>query len=375
MKKRVIFLDRDGTLIKEPPDDYQVDSLEKLEFLPGVFRNLYKLRQYTDYELVVISNQDGMGTPSFPEDDFKLPHDKFISAFKNEGVSFDAVHIDPSLPAEQSPNRKPGTGMLSGYIQGDYDLENSFVIGDRITDIELAKNLGSKAIVYGDQEMMEMLREKGLSTHIALVSDDWDNIYRFIRADLRKSRVKRVTGETEITVEVSLDGEGRTDISTGLGFFDHMLDQLGRHGGLDLMVKATGDLNVDEHHTIEDTALALGEAILEALGNKKGVERYSFVLPMDDALATVALDFGGRSWIEWNVDFSREMIGDVPTEMFFHFFKSFSDAAKCNLNIQATGKNEHHKIESVFKGFAKAIKKAAMLDPDSNRLPTTKGKL
>ena len=375
MKKRVIFLDRDGTLIKEPPDDYQVDSLEKLEFLPGVFRNLYKLRQYTDYELVVVSNQDGMGTPSFPEDDFKLPHDKFISAFKNEGVSFDAVHIDPSLPAEQSPNRKPGTGMLSGYIQGDYDLENSFVIGDRITDIEMAKNLGSKAIVYGDQEMMEMLREKGLSTHIALVSDDWDNIYRFIRADLRRSRVKRVTGETEITVEVSLDGEGRTDISTGLGFFDHMLDQLGRHGGLDLMVKATGDLNVDEHHTIEDTALALGEAILEALGNKKGVERYSFVLPMDDALATVALDFGGRSWIEWNVDFSREMIGDVPTEMFFHFFKSFSDAAKCNLNIESTGKNEHHKIESVFKGFAKAIKKAAMLDPDSNRLPTTKGKL
>jgi len=375
MKKRVIFLDRDGTLIKEPPDDYQVDSLEKLEFLPGVFRNLYKLVQYTDYELVIVTNQDGMGTTSFPEDEFNLPHDKFITAFENEGVSFDAVLIDPSLPEDESPNRKPGTGMLTDYLKGDYDLENSFVIGDRITDVELAKNLGSRAIVYGDQEMIEMLQEKGLSTHISLVSDDWDNIYRFIRADLRRSKVKRVTGETEITVEVSLDGEGRTEISTGLGFFDHMLDQLGRHGGLDLMVKATGDLNVDEHHTIEDTAISLGEALLEALGNKKGIERYSFVLPMDDALATVALDFGGRSWIEWNVDFSREMIGDVPTEMFFHFFKSFSDAAKCNLNIQATGKNEHHKIESVFKGFAKAIKKAAMLDPDSNRLPTTKGKL
>jgi len=316
-----------------------------------------------------------MGTTSFPEDEFNLPHDKFITAFENEGVSFDAVLIDPSLPEDESPNRKPGTGMLTDYLKGDYDLENSFVIGDRITDVELAKNLGSRAIVYGDQEMIEMLQEKGLSTHISLVSDDWDNIYRFIRADLRRSKVKRVTGETEITVEVSLDGEGRTEISTGLGFFDHMLDQLGRHGGLDLMVKATGDLNVDEHHTIEDTAISLGEALLEALGNKKGIERYSFVLPMDDALATVALDFGGRSWIEWNVDFSREMIGDVPTEMFFHFFKSFSDAAKCNLNIQATGKNEHHKIESVFKGFAKAIKKAAMLDPDSNRLPTTKGKL
>ncbi len=375
MKKRVIFLDRDGTLIKEPPDDYQVDSLEKLEFLPGVFRNLYKIRQYTDYELVVISNQDGMGTPSFPEDKFNLPHDKFITAFKNEGVTFDAVHIDPSLPAEQSPNRKPGTGMLTAYMEGDYDLKNSFVIGDRITDIELAKNLGSRAIVYGDQEIVELLHEKGLSSTAVLVSNDWDNIYRFIRTDLRRSNVKRVTGETEITVDLSLDGEGRTEISTGLGFFDHMLDQLGRHGGMDLMVKATGDLNVDEHHTIEDTAIALGEAVLEALGNKKGIERYSFVLPMDDALATVALDFGGRPWIEWKVDFSREMIGDVPTEMFFHFFKSFSDAARCNLNIEATGENEHHKIESVFKAFAKALRKAAKLDPENNRLPTTKGKL
>ena len=375
MKTRVIFLDRDGTLIKEPSDDYQLDSLEKLEFTPGVFRNLYRLRQYTGYELVVVSNQDGMGTASFPEVDFRLPHDKFITAFSNEGVEFDAVHIDPSLPEDQSPNRKPRTGMLTGYMEGDYDLENSFVIGDRITDIELAKNLGARGIMYGGEGMKEELSKRGLSEHTCLVSDDWDHIYRFIRSDMRRSKVKRVTGETEISVELSLDGEGRTEISTGLGFLDHMLEQLGRHGGVDLMVKATGDLNVDEHHTIEDTAITLGEAFLEALGNKRGIERYAFVLPMDDALASVAMDFGGRPWIEWQVEFKRERIGDVPTEMFFHFFKSFSDAARCNLNIKATGNNEHHMIESVFKGFAKAIRMAVMLDTDSNRLPTTKGKL
>lgn len=375
MKTRVIFLDRDGTLIKEPSDDYQLDSLEKLEFTPGVFRNLYRLRQYTGYELVVVSNQDGMGTASFPEVDFRLPHDKFITAFSNEGVEFDAVHIDPSLPEDQSPNRKPRTGMLTGYMEGDYDLENSFVIGDRITDIELAKNLGARGIMYGGEGMKKELSKRGLSEHTSLVSDDWDHIYRFIRSDMRRSKVKRVTGETEISVELSLDGEGRTEISTGLGFLDHMLEQLGRHGGVDLMVKATGDLNVDEHHTIEDTAITLGEAFLEALGNKRGIERYAFVLPMDDALASVAMDFGGRPWIEWQVEFKRERIGDVPTEMFFHFFKSFSDAARCNLNIKATGNNEHHMIESVFKGFAKAIRMAVMLDTDSNRLPTTKGKL
>ncbi len=375
MKTRVIFLDRDGTLIKEPSDDYQLDSLEKLEFTPGVFRNLYRLRQYTGYELVVVSNQDGMGTASFPEVDFRLPHDKFITAFSNEGVEFDAVHIDPSLLEDQSPNRKPRTGMLTGYMEGDYDLENSFVIGDRITDIELAKNLGARGIMYGGEGMKKELSKRGLSEHTSLVSDDWDHIYRFIRSDIRRSKVKRVTGETEISVELSLDGEGRTEISTGLGFLDHMLEQLGRHGGVDLMVKATGDLNVDEHHTIEDTAITLGEAFLEALGNKRGIERYAFVLPMDDALASVAMDFGGRPWIEWQVEFKRERIGDVPTEMFFHFFKSFSDAARCNLNIKATGNNEHHMIESVFKGFAKAIRMAVMLDPDSNRLPTTKGKL
>lgn len=377
MKKRVLFLDRDGTLIVEPPDDYQVDSLEKLEFLPGVFRNLYKLRNYTDYELVVVSNQDGMGTDAFPEADFRSPHDKFLTAFRNEGVEFDAVHIDPSLPEEQSPNRKPRTGMLKGYMQGDYDLENSYVIGDRMTDVELAKNLGTRAILYGDASKQKEIQnlEKELSGIVDLVSEDWDQIYRFIRSEMRRSRVKRVTGETEILVELSLDGEGRTEISTGLGFLDHMLEQLGRHGGVDLTLQATGDLKVDEHHTMEDTALTLGEAMLEALGDKKGIERYAFVLPMDDALATVTIDFGGRPWTEWEVEFKREMIGDVPTEMFFHFFKSFSDAAKCNLNIRATGNNEHHKIESVFKAFAKAIKHAVQLDQDSNQLPTTKGKL
>ncbi len=373
--KRVIFLDRDGTLIKEPPDDYQVDSLEKLEFLPGVFGNLYKLRNHTDYDMVVVSNQDGMGTSSFPEADFRLPHEKFLTAFRNEGVDFDAVLIDPSMPEDHSPNRKPETGMFTAYMKGDYDLENSFVIGDRLTDIELAKNLGSRGILYGGAEQAEVLNDSGLAAYTALVSDDWDQIYSFIRSELRRATVKRVTGETEILTEVSLDGEGLTDISTGLGFFDHMLDQLGRHGGLDLTVKASGDLHVDEHHTIEDTALTLGEAIQKALGNKRGIERYAFVLPMDDSLATVAIDFGGRPWIEWDVEFKREKIGDMPTEMFFHFFKSFSDAAMCNLNIQAAGTNEHHKIEAIFKGFAKAVGKAVMLDPDNNRLPSTKESL
>jgi len=373
--RRVIFLDRDGTLIKEPPEDYQVDSLEKLEFIPGVFRNLYKLRNYTEYELVIISNQDGMGTSSFPEADFRLAQEKFLTAFRNEGVEFDAVHIDPSMPEDNSPDRKPRTGMLTSYLQGDYDLENSYVIGDRITDIQLAKNLGARGILYAGEDIKEVLEKNNLITHTAFISKDWDLIYSFIRSEQRRSSVSRVTGETDIQVELSLDGEGKTNISTGLGFFDHMLDQLGRHGGLDLMVKATGDLNVDEHHTIEDTALALGEAVTQALGNKRGIERYAFVLPMDDALATVAIDFGGRPWMEWNVDFKREKVGDVPTEMFFHFFKSFSDAAKCNLNIEASGNNEHHKIESIFKGFAKALGKAVKLDPENNRLPTTKGKL
>jgi len=395
--KRVIFLDRDGTLIKEPPGDFQVDSLEKLEFIPGVFRNLYRLRHFTPYELVIVSNQDGMGTPAFPVDSFRIPQEKMMTAFRNEGVEFDAIHIDPSLPEEDSPGRKPRTGMLQDYIGGDYDLEHSYVIGDRLTDLELARNLGTRGILFRNGEesaLQESSRPpvSGVQAGVdstettfrngddllksaVLVTVDWDTIYRFIRAEMRKGLVKRTTGETEIEVEISLDGEGRTEISTGLGFFDHMLAQLGRHGGFNLKVTARGDLEVDEHHTVEDTAITLGEAFLKALGDKRGIERYAFELPMDDALANVAVDLGGRPWIEWEMEFRREKVGDLPTELFFHFFKSFSDAARCNLNIRATGTNEHHKIESVFKAFARALGKASRLDPDDNRLPTTKGKL
>jgi imidazoleglycerol-phosphate dehydratase/histidinol-phosphatase len=375
MKKKVIFLDRDGTLIREPKEDFQVDSLEKLEFVPGVFRNLYRIRHQTPYRLVMVSNQDGLGTAAYPEEDYLPVQEKVLTAFRNEGVEFDAVHIDPSLPEEESPNRKPRTGMLTGYLNDEYDLEHSFVIGDRLTDIELAKNLGCKGIIYGEEEAAEQLRKEGLEPYCSLVSNNWDRIARFLRSALRNSTVKRVTGETDIEVELSLDGEGITDVSTGLGFFDHMLDQLGRHGGIDLTVRARGDLEVDEHHTIEDTALALGQAFSEAIGDKRGMERYGFVLPMDDSQATVALDFGGRPWIRWNVDLKRDRIGEVPTEMFFHFFKSFSDTARCNLSIEAEGDNDHHKIEAVFKGFARAIRQAVRLDPDDLRLPTTKGKL
>ena len=375
MKKRVIFLDRDGTLIREPEGDYQVDSLEKLEFMPGVFRNLHRIRQQTPYELVMVTNQDGLGTASFPEENFLPVQEKMLTAFRNEGVVFDAIHIDPSLPEDQSPNRKPRTGMLSAYLDGSYDLEHSFVIGDRLTDIELAGNLGARGILYGSQEQEENLRREGLEGICSLISDDWDRISQFLRSALRYSRVERVTGETNIEVQLSLDGEGLTDVATGLGFLDHMLDQLGRHGGMDLIVRAEGDLHVDEHHTVEDTALALGEAFSEAIGDKRGMERYAFVLPMDDSLATVAVDFGGRPWIRWNVDFKRDRIGEVPTEMFFHFFKSFSDTAKCNLSIEAEGENDHHKIEAVFKGFARALRQAVRLNPDEHRLPTTKGKL
>jgi len=373
--KKALFIDRDGTLIREPAGDYQIDSLEKLEFLPGVFRNLYKLRHFTNFELVLVSNQDGLGTDAFPEEDFRLPHQKFLEAFRNEGVEFDAIHIDPSLPEENSPNRKPGTGMLKAYLEGEYDLENSFVIGDRTTDVQLAANLGCRAIFLAGEEDRKELEAGSLSGLTPLISQDWDRIYRFIRAQERSASVSRLTSETEIEVRLSLDGEGMCKVSTGLGFFDHMLDQLGKHGGFDLEVSARGDLEVDEHHTVEDTAIALGEAFRQALGNKRGIERYAFVLPMDDSLASVAVDFGGRPWIEWKAEFRREKIGELPTEMFFHFFKSFSDAARCNLNIQATGSNEHHKIEAIFKGFARALGKAVSLDPDNNKLPSTKGKL
>lgn len=363
--KKVLFIDRDGTLIKEPPVDYQVDALEKLEFMPGVFRNLYKLRHFTDFELVVVSNQDGLGTAAFPEADFLAPHKKFLEAFRNEGVEFDAIFIDPSLPEENSPNRKPRTGMLKNYLEGDYDLGSSYVIGDRLTDMELARNLGSGGILLGT----DGLEDSGV------VCSDWDQVYRYIRKQMRWAEVIRKTNETEIHIKLSLDGEGSTSISTGLGFFDHMLDQLGRHGGMDLEIQVQGDLDVDEHHTIEDTAIALGEAFNRALGSRRGIERYAFVLPMDDSLATVAVDFGGRPWIRWNAEFKREKIGDMPTEMFFHFFKSFADAARCNLSLEVDGQNEHHMIEGLYKAFAKALGQAAKLDPDSNRLPSTKGML
>lgn len=375
MKKRALFLDRDGTLIVEPESDLQVDSLEKLEFIPGVFRNLHRIRQLTPFELIMVSNQDGMGTDTYPEEEFRIPQEKMLTAFRNEGIIFDAIHIDPSMPEDNSPNRKPRTGMLARYMEGSYDLDRSFVIGDRITDIELAKNLGAKGILYGEDKMVEVIENEGLTPYCSLVSNDWDRIFAFLRADLRRSRVHRVTGETDVLVELSLDGTGRCDISTGLGFFDHMLEQLGRHGGLDLTVKANGDLHVDEHHTMEDTALTLGEAFAEAIGDKRGMERYGFMLPMDDSLARVAIDFGGRSWIRWKVDFKRERVGDVPTEMFFHFFKSFTDAARCNLSVEVEGENDHHMIEAVFKGVARAIREAVRIDPDSDRLPTTKGKL
>lgn len=373
--KRALFIDRDGTLIVEPPDDYQVDSLDKLEFVPGVFRNLYRLRTLTPYELVIVSNQDGLGTDAYPQEAYDTVQEKVLKAFENEGVVFDAIHIDPSRPEDNSSNRKPATGLLTGYMEGGYDLAGSFVIGDRPSDIELARNLGASGILFGRPERREVLLQKGLEDHCVMVSDDWDEIFRFLRARLRTSTVERRTGETNVWVELSLDGSGKSEISTGLGFFDHMLDQIARHGGMDLVIRTEGDLHVDEHHTIEDTGLALGEALLKAVGDKRGIGRYGFTLPMDESLAQVALDLGGRPWLVWDAEFKRERIGDVPTEMFFHFFKSVSDTAKMNLNISVSGDNEHHRIEGIFKAFARALRQAVSLQGDSSELPTTKGSL
>ena len=363
--KKVLFIDRDGTLIKEPLTDFQVDSLEKLEFYPGVFQNLSKIAKELDYELVMVTNQDGLGTASFPYEDFIRPQEKMLKAFENEGIIFNDILIDKSFENENLPTRKPGIGLLGKYIYGDYDLENSFVIGDRLTDIQLAKNLGSKAIFINNIENKDA----------DLTTEDWSEIYQFLKQIPRKSKVLRKTNETDIKVEVNLDGNGNSEISTGLHFFDHMLEQISKHGNLDLKIKVNGDLQVDEHHTIEDTGIVFGEAILKALGTRKGIERYGFLLPMDDCLAQVALDFGGRSWLVWEADFKREKIGDVPTEMFYHFFKSFTDSAKCNLNIKVEGENEHHKIESVFKAFAKAIKMAVNQTDQNFNIPSTKGSL
>ncbi len=375
MKKRVLFIDRDGTLIKEPPVDYQVDSLEKLEFLEGVFRNLFFIRQKTDFEFVMVTNQDGLGTSSFPEDTFWPAHNTMLKAFENEGIVFTQIHIDKSMPSDNAPTRKPGTAMLTRYFTDEYDLANSYVIGDRFTDIQLAKNLGAKAIFISSEDHINEIADKKILDYCDCIASDWNTIYSFLVSAERKAIVQRKTAETDIYVEIDLDGTGKAKISTGLGFFDHMLDQIARHSGINLTITTKGDLHVDEHHTIEDTGIALGEALLTALGNKRGMERYGFVLPMDDCLAQVALDFGGRSWLVWQTEFKREKIGDVPTEMFYHFFKSVSDAARMNLNIKAEGENEHHKIEGIFKAFARAIKNAIRRDVFSDVLPSTKGVL
>ncbi len=372
--KRALFIDRDGTLVMEPPVDYQLDSLEKLEFYPGIFRNLYFIRRNLDFEFVIVSNQDGLGTSSFPEETFWPAHNKLMQTLEGEGIRFDAVHIDPSFPEDNSPNRKPRTGMLTQYMTGEYDLASSYVIGDRLTDVELAKNLGAKAVwLYGGDDAAAQLAEKGLADSCALVTPDWNRITEFLFAGERQAVVQRTTRETDIYIDLKLDGNGHTEISTGLGFFDHMLDQIGKHSGMDLVIRVKGDLHVDEHHTVEDTGLALGEALYRALGSKRGIERYGYSLPMDDCLCSVALDFGGRPWLVWDATFYRERIGDVPTELFFHFFKSLSDTAKMNLNVKAAGENEHHKAEGIFKAFARAVKMAIKRDIYKYDLPTTKG--
>jgi imidazoleglycerol-phosphate dehydratase/histidinol-phosphatase len=369
---KLLFIDRDGTLIIEP-DDQQIDSLEKLEFVPGVFRGLGKIAASGAFELVMVTNQDGMGTGSFPEDTFWPAHQKVIRAFANEGIHFKAVHIDRSMPHENKPTRKPGTGMLTAYMDGNYDLRNSFVIGDRITDLELAANIGCRGILLNHKQISVPEQLKDVCT---LNTTSWEEIAYALAADKRTASVSRITKETNIQVKIGLDGDGvMSSIRTGLGFFDHMLEQLSRHGSIDLDIEVKGDLHIDEHHTIEDTALALGEAFAKALGDKRGIGRYGFCLPMDDCLAQVAVDFGGRPWLVWSATFKREKIGDVPCEMFFHFFKSFSDAARCNLNVQCEGENEHHKIEAIFKAFARAIRMAVARDPDSTTLPSTKGTL
>lgn len=373
MKKRVLFIDRDGTLIYEPPDTFQVDSLEKLEFKPKVFRNMFFIRNRLDYELAMVTNQDGLGTDDYPREIFDMVQGKLITAFENEGVWFEDIFIDPSKDEDNSPNRKPGTGMLKGYFHEDYDLENSFVIGDRITDVELAKNLGAKCILLTGEDISEALKSQGLENQCALITNDWDEIYSFLSQYSRIVEVSRNTKETEIYCQINLDGKGYADINTGIGFFDHMLEQIAKHASVDLWLKVKGDTHVDEHHTIEDAAMVLGEAFNKAMGDKRGINRYGFVLPMDDALSLVAIDMGGRSHLVWNADFKREKIGEMPTEMFKHFFKSFSDASKCNLYIESKGENEHHKIESIFKAFARALRNAINRDAFNYELPSTKG--
>ena len=377
--KKVLFIDRDGTLAIEPPLDYQLDSFEKLEFYPKVFQYLGKIAKELDFELVMVTNQDGLGTDSFPEATFWPVHNFLINTFEKEGIVFTEQIIDKTFSKDNASTRKPNTGLLTHYFSETYDLENSFVIGDRLTDIELAKNLGAKGILINNnntegEDEITVAKEE-LRKFIALETNDWSEIYEFLKVKERTGRSTRNTNETKIEIDVNLDGTGKSTIATGIAFFDHMLDQIARHGQLDLNIQVQGDLEVDEHHTIEDTAIALGELFAKTLGNKLGIERYGFCLPMDDCLAQVAIDFGGRNWLVWEVDFKREMVGKMPTEMFMHFFKSFTDGAKCNLNIKAEGTNEHHKIEAIFKAFAKAIKMAVKRDVEKMILPSTKGML
>lgn len=364
--KKALFIDRDGTLIIEPPITEQVNSLEEMTFLPGVIRNLYFIAKNLDFELVMVTNQDGLGTDAYPQAVFDSVQNKMLEILQGEGITFDAIHIDKSYPHEGLTTRKPGTGMLTSYMDGSYDLANSYVIGDRLTDVQLAQNLGAKSILITD--------EFGKSD-ATFETQNWDSIAEYLFAGERRAQVVRKTNETDIQIDLNLDGTGKTNIQTGVGFFDHMLEQIGKHGGFDLTILVKGDLNVDEHHTIEDTGLALGEAFLQTLGNKRGIERYGYCLPMDECLCSVALDFGGRPWLVWDAQFKREMVGDMPTEMFMHFFKSFSDTAKMNLNIKAEGENEHHKIEGIFKALARALKMAVKRDIYRYELPSTKGAL
>ncbi|MCF6348809.1 MAG: bifunctional histidinol-phosphatase/imidazoleglycerol-phosphate dehydratase HisB [Flavobacteriaceae bacterium] len=376
--KKVLFIDRDGTIIKETADE-QIDSFEKLVFYPKVFQWLAKIAQELDYEIVMITNQDGLGTKAFPEDTFWTIHNFIIQTFEREDIVFKEQFIDRTFTKDNAPTRKPNTGLLTKYFTEEYDLENSIVIGDRLTDMELAKNLGAKGIFINDNTNLGTdeitVKRNDLNEYIALETSDWQRIYEFLKLECRVSEVSRKTNETDINIELNLDGTGKSNIDTGIAFFDHMLDQIARHGQMDLDITVKGDLEVDEHHTIEDTAIALGEVFSKALADKLGIERYGFCLPMDDCLAQVVIDFGGRNWLVWEAEFKREMIGKMPTEMFYHFFKSFTDGAKCNLNIKAEGTNEHHKIEAIFKAFAKAIKVAVKRDVDKMILPSTKGML
>ena len=373
IKKKVLFIDRDGTIIIEPPVTFQVDRVDQIEYLPAVLRNLHFIRKKLDFEWALVTNQDGLGTPVYPQENFDQVQASFLKTLANEDIHFDKIFIDISFPEDNLPTRKPGTAMLTEYFTEAYDLEGSFVIGDRYTDVELAKNMGCKAIFISTDE--EILKEKGLTAYCAMQTTDWNRITEFLFAGERTATVKRTTKETDILIELNLDGSGKCNINTGLKFFDHMLEQIGKHSGSDLTIQVKGDLEVDEHHTIEDTAIALGEAFGKALGNKRGVERYGFYLPMDDCLCSVALDFGGRAWLVYDAEFKREYVGDLPTEMVLHFFKSFSDAAKMNLNIKAEGDNEHHKIEGIFKALAKSIKMAVKRDIYQYELPSTKGML